>query len=466
MKISFSPCATGLFLTVAVSPAIQVSAQNQPKRPNIIFLLTDDHRFDALGAMGNKIIQTPNLDKLANEGVLFTNAYVTTSISCCSRASLFTGQYTSRHGIFDFSTPFTAENLQNTYPMQLRAAGYKIGMVGKYGVGVYASQPHELFDYWACDKGTQPNYELIDQYGYYQHHTDRVNRDVAQFLDNYAGREKPFCLSVSFKAPHVQDGDPRQFITHSRYDKYYQDVVIPQSELCDDKYWNMFPDFFKEPNEARNRWYLRFATPEMYQRSVKNYYRLITQVDDMVGDMMHQLKRLGVDKNTIIIFMGDNGFFLGEHGLAGKWFIYDASIRVPLFIYDPTAPADRRGKKVSSMVLNIDVAPTILSLAGLPAPKSMQGRNLMETLQPNVSNWRQDFFYEHPFQHPALPKSEGVVSDKYKYVIYYEQKPVYEEFFDLQNDPNEIRNLINDKKYKPIIDQYKKRYLQLKQEVK
>ena len=461
MHTSFLSRTNRLFLVLS---AIPIFAQSQPKRPNIIFLLTDDHRFDALGAMGNDIIQTPNLDKLANEGVLFTNAYVTTSISCSSRASLLTGQYTSRHGVKDFSTAFSAGNLQNTYPMQLRAAGYKIGFLGKYGVGAYENQPGKLFDYWACDKGTQPDYELTDIYGYYMHHTDRLNRDAAQFLDNFAGKDEPFCLSISFKAPHVQDGDPRQFITHPRYDKYYQDVTIPHPEICDNKYWDLLPDFFKESNEARNRWYLRFATPEMYQRSVKNYYRLITQVDDMVGDMMHQLKRLGVDKNTIIIFMGDNGFFLGEHGLAGKWYIYEESIRVPLFIYDPTAP-DKRGKKVSSIALNIDVAPTILSLAGISVPEVMQGRNLMETLQADRSTWRNDFFYEHPFQHPAIPKSEGVVSEKYKYVNYYEQKPVYEEFFDLQNDPHETCNLINDNRYKSIMDEYRKRYQELKQQI-
>jgi len=455
------------FKIIALSalPIVNVSAQDKPKRPNIIFLLTDDHRYDALGAMGNDIIQTPNLDKLANKGVLFRNAFVTTSISCSSRASLLTGQYTSRHGIDDFAKTFSAENLQQTYPMLLRKAGYKIGFLGKYGVGAYESQPGEMFDYWACDKGTQPDYELTDAYGYYMHHTDRINRDAAQFLDNFAGKDEPFCLSISLKAPHVQDNDPRQFITHPRYDKYYQDEIIPHPELCDDKYWDIFPSFFKENNEGRNRWKLRFATPEMYQRSVKNYYRLITQVDDMVGDLMHQLNRLGVDQNTIIVFMGDNGFFLGEHGLAGKWYIYEESVRVPLFIYDPTAPEVQRGKKVSAIALNIDIAPTLLTLAGVPVPSMMQGRNLMESLQADSPPWRSDFFYEHPFQHPNIPNSAGVVSCTYKYVVYYGQNPVYEEFFDLQSDPHETNNLINNDQYKPIINEYKLRFQQLKQEV-
>ncbi len=464
MQTPFSPAATGLFLALAAVPTLSISAQAKPKRPNIIFLLTDDQRFDALGAMGNNIIRTPNLDKLAGEGVLFTRTYVTTSISCSSRASLLTGQYASRHGVHDFATNVSAENLPYTYPMQLRAAGYKIGVVGKYGVGTEKNQPKEMFDYWACDEGVQPKYEMTDQYGYYMHHTDRINRDAAQFLDNYAGKEEPFYLSINFKAPHAQDGDPRQFITHPRYDNYYQDDVIPRPEICDEKYWDLFPAFFKEKNEGRNRWKLRFADPEMYQRSVKNYYRLITQVDDAVGDLMHQLKRLGADKNTIIIFMGDNGFFLGEHGLAGKWFIYEESIRVPLLVYDPTAPESERGKKVSSLALNIDVAPTILSLAGIPVPPVMQGRSLTETLRPGNPAWRNDFFYEHRFRHPAIPKSEGVVSERYKYVVYCEQKPAYEEFFDLQNDPHETRNLINDKKYKSVIAEYKDRYKQLKQQ--
>jgi len=462
MQASLACCIKRLFIFWVVIPFASVFSQNQSKRPNIIFLLTDDHRYDALGAMGNQLIQTPHLDKLANEGVLFTNAYVTTSISCSSRASLLTGQYTSRHGITDFSKTFSAENLQNTYPVLLREAGYATGFIGKYGVGEYASQPNDLFDYWACDQGTQPDYELTDTYGYYMHHTDRLNRDAAQFLDNYAGTNEPFCLSISFKAPHVQDGDPRQFITHPRYDKYYQDVTIPRPETGDDTFWDLLPPFFKERNEARNRWKVRFSTPELYQHNVKNYYRLITQVDDMTGDLMYQLKRLGIEQHTIIIFMGDNGFFLGEHGLAGKWYIYEESIRVPLFIYDPTAPATERGKKVSSLALNIDIAPTLLSLAGLPVPAGMQGQNLMKTLEADNASWRKDFFYEHPFQHPDIPKSEGVVSEEYKYVIYYEQNPVYEEFFDLKNDPHETRNLINDINCMPMIDEYKNRYLHYK----
>ena len=312
-------------------------AQDQEKRPNIIFILTDDHRYDALGVMGNPIIRTPNLDALARDGVLYTNAYVTTSISCSSRASILTGQYVSRHGVCDFVTDIAPDRFAETYPVLLREAGYKTGFVGKFGIGL-PNQPKDQFDYWACEPKHQPDYENKDRYGNYYHHTDGVSREIAGFLDNFAGKEEPFCLSVSFKAPHTQDGDPREFITHPRYDAYYADVEIPEPAVGGDEYWNLFPEFFREPSEARNRWRSRFETPEKYQHNVKNYYRLITQVDDVIGDMVHQLERLGIDDNTVIIFMGDNGMLLGEHGLAGKWFIYEESVRVPMFIYDPRAP--------------------------------------------------------------------------------------------------------------------------------
>lgn len=441
-------------------------APDQEKRPNIIFILTDDHRYDALGVMGNPIIRTPNLDALARDGVLYTNAYVTTSISCSSRASILTGQYVSRHGVCDFVTDIAPDRFAETYPVLLREAGYKTGFVGKFGIGL-PNQPKDQFDYWACEPKHQPDYENKDRYGTYYHHTDGVSREIAGFLDNFAGKEEPFCLSVSFKAPHTQDGDPREFITHPRYDAYYADVEIPEPAVGSDEYWNLFPEFFREPSEARNRWRSRFETPEKYQHNVKNYYRLITQVDDVIGDMLHQLERLGIDDNTVIIFMGDNGMFLGEHGLAGKWFIYEESVRVPMFIYDPRAPRSQRGIRESHMALNIDIAPTILALAGISAPEGMQGRNL-SALQDKEAreSWRHDFYYEHRLPHPAIPQSEGVVSPDYKYVVYFTQQPAYEELYDMRRDPHEVHNLVSDPAYADVLAAYRTRCEELKREAR
>jgi arylsulfatase A-like enzyme len=425
-------------------------------RPNIIVIVTDDHRFDALGAMRNRIIRTPNLDALAHNGILFTNAYVTSSVSCCSRASILTGQYVSRHGINDFDAEIPPEAYENTYPMQLKSSGYKVGFIGKYGNGL-ENQPKDKYDYWACEKKYQPDYENKDIYGNFEHHTDLVSRQIAQFLDNFGNRTEPFCLSVSFKAPHIQDNDQRQFIPHERYSRYYEDVTIPVPLTAGNKYWEMFPLSFREKSEARKRWNLEFNTPDNYQKSVKNYYRLITQVDDVVGDMLNQLRRLGIEKNTIILFMGDNGFFLGEHGLSGKWFIYEESIRIPLLLYNPSLPKVERGTIVSRIALNIDVAPTILALAGLKAPACMQGKNLIEALK-SGNPWRTDFYYEHRLASGGtIPESEGVVSLEYKYVSYYKANPPYEEFFDLKKDPHEIQNKISDPGYLALVLQYRNR---------
>ncbi len=434
------------------------------EKPNIIFLLTDDQRWDAMGAMGNPIIQTPHLDKLARQGLMFKNAYVTTSICCVSRASILSGQYASRHKINDFTTSMSREALEQTYPLLLRKAGYKTGFIGKYGVGKPEDQPKGEYDFWACSDKGQPDYELRDKNGNYLHHTDKVNQDISSFLNQY-GNQEPFCLSVSFKAPHVQDKDPRQFIIQPRYKEYYKDVKIPVPETADPKYWQSFPDFFRtDENIARERWKLRFDTPEKYQESVKNYYRLITGVDDVVGKMIKKLEDMGLADNTIIMFMGDNGFYLGEHGLAGKWYGHEESIRVPLIIYDPRQREALKEVKPQQIVLNIDIAPTILSFAGIAAPQAIQGEDLMR-ITSNETQEREDFFYEHTFMgSPKIPKVEGVVRKDIKYMKFIEHD--YEELYDLKHDPQEKQNLAYDPAYQLEISRMRDRYQELKNKVK
>ena len=437
--------------------AVSLFAQQQ--RPNIIFLLTDDHRWDAMGAMGNKIIQTPNLDKLAGKGLLFQNAYVTTSICCVSRASILTGQYESRHKVNDFTTDLTKEQVANTYPILLKGAGYKIGFINKYGVG-QKQQPKELYDYWTATTKLQPDYEMKDASGRFIHNTDSVDHSIQQFLDSF-GKGGPFCLSVGFKAPHEQDGTPPRFIVQERFKNLYNNVNIPEPLTADPKYWASFPDFFRtDQNIGRERWKPLFSTPELYQETVKNYYRLITGVDEVMGHLMNKLQALGIAGNTIIIFMGDNGFYLGEHGLEGKWFGHEESIRVPLIVYDPQLPKNMKGSKPVQMALNVDVAPTILSAAGVPVPGGMQGINLLAVLQKKAPG-REDFFYEHTYQKsPKLPQVEGVVTGRFKYMKFIEHG--YEELYDVKADPHETTNLAAVPKYKQQLAALRKRYEELK----
>lgn len=410
-------------------------------RPNIIFLLTDDHRWNAVGFMNNSIIHTPNLDKLAQKGAVFENAYATSSICCVSRASILTGQHLAKHKIGNFDTDLSQTQLEYSYPIVCKSAGYQIGFIGKYGVGLH--HPDTAFDYWECPPTYQPDYETFDKDGKPVHHTDLVSGQIKEAITQFSAVDKPFCLSVSFKAPHCQDGDPRQFLYHPRYESLYKEDVIPKSKTTAPEYWEYFPDDFKQKNEARYRWTLRFDTDEKYQQMVKAYYRLITQVDDVVGEMVEELKKHGLDRNTIIIFMGDNGFFLGEHGLAGKWFAYEESIRVPLMIYDPRNPV---GRRIRNMALNIDLSPTILEYAGAPIPPVIQGKPLQNLIRGKTKNWRTSFYYQFAFP-PYKQKCEALVTENYKYIIYPKLNPVFEELYSVKKDPLETKNLVNDKKF-------------------
>jgi len=439
------------------------------RRPNILFLLTDDQRWDTLGCAGNAIVRTPHLDAMAAAGVRFTHAFVTTSICCSSRASIFAGQYSRRHGIHDFATPFSDAAWADTYPAQLKQAGYRLGLIGKYGVGADRDFHKGTFDYWKGIPG-QPVYEQTDERGNYKHLTQLLGEQAIEFLQG--GDDRPFCLSISFKAPHVQDSDPRQFIYDPIYKDLYRDVAIPVPQTASPEHLAALPAFLRDDaTTARARWKMRFDTPAKFQESVKGYYRLITGVDTVVGRIRAELARLGQADNTVIVFTGDNGFFLGEHGLAGKWYGYEESIRVPLLVYDPRLPASHRGHVASQIALNIDIAPTILSLAGVEAPSAMQGVDLSSLLGGRAGLGRSDFFYEHLFvNRPGgkgpnlIPQSEGVVSLRYKYLRYIEQEPAFEQLFDLESDPREHRNLAAEPDRQGLLNAMRARWQELRAE--
>jgi len=426
------------------------------RQPNIIFLLTDDHRADAMGCAGNSIIQTPNMDDLAANGVRFTNAFVTTSICASSRASIFSGQWTRRHGIIDFRTHFSEEALAQTYPMLLSQAGYRTGFIGKYGVGPKRDLPIDKYDYWKGFPG-QGRYENKDENGNYKHLTQIMGEQATEFLQG-CSEDQPFCLSVSFKAPHVQDSDPRQFIYDRAYSDLYKNDAIPTPETAHPRYFDALPEFLRN-SEARRRWEKRFPNNEKFQESVRSYYRLITGVDVVIGKIRDRLKQLSLDDNTVIILIGDNGFYLGDYGLAGKWFTHELSIRVPLLVYDPRANSKHRNITLDQMALNVDIAPTILELAHLKAPRQMQGRSLVPLLKGRKPRWRTEFFYEHPFVHKTIAKSEALRTKRFKYARYIDYD--YEELYDLQNDPAETINLATDEKYQKTLTTLRRRCNQL-----
>lgn len=268
---------------------------------------------------------------------------------------------------------------------------------------------------------------------------------------------------VSFKAPHCQDEmrtrNGEEFPPDPRDESLYTDVVFPLPETRDDIYYYSAPEAFRHSassgmeNEGRIRWNYRFADDEMFQKTVSNYYRLISGVDREIGLMMEELRKEGLDDNTVILLMGDNGFYLAEHGLAGKWFTHEESVRLPFFIYAPRLPASKRGLVLKDIALNIDVAPTLLSMAGIPIPEQIQGCDLNRVINGNADGWRDSFYYEHTYNKGVyLPCSEAVIGGRYKMTRYFAEKSMWYELYDLETDPYEKDNLSQKQEYAPILE--------------
>lgn len=420
------------------------------KRPNIIFILTDDQRWDAFGAAGNAIIHTPNMDRLANEGVYFKNAFATTPICAASRASLLTAMYERTHGFTFQQGDLKDQYVQEAFPNHLRNAGYYTGFFGK--LGVFFDNAQSLFD--EADIYDRDD-RLADRRGYYYktiggdsvHLTTYSSHQAQNFIRNVPA-DQPFYLSVHFSAPHAHDPTPEQYYWDEKFDELYDGDVIPNALISEDRYFNILP---KEVQKGfnRTRWAWRFDTRADYQNSMKGYYRMISQVDHEIGNIMHVLKDSGLAENTVIVFASDNGYFLGDRQLADKWLMYDTSIRIPLIVYDPRHP----GKEVSSMVLNIDIPSTVLSLAGIPIPDSYQGIALDDYyISERKAMPRRAILIEHLWQKEEIPSSEGIRTDRWKY-FRYRFIDAAEELYDLENDPLETRNLAADPTYKAVLDQ-------------
>jgi len=436
--------ALALTLGLLCSTARAGESAGAPRRPNILFFLTDDQPQVCVRAMGNAHIRTPNLDRLAAEGVLFANAFVTTSICCSNRASILSGQHMRRHGIEDFATPLSAEAFARTYPVLLRKAGYRTGFLGKFAVGSasaelrHLSLPEEQFDFWYGFPQGIDFRQVVD--GQPRYLTDLMTEKAIEFLRNHPA-DQPFCLTVALKEPH---GPWNYFDPDVPND--YEHAVIPPPATFTQQSYDALPDFLQASLGGRGgpRW---LANPEVYQERTRTFYRLITRADLAVGQIMEAVGELGFDGNTVVIFTSDNGEMQGAHGLAGKWLMYEESIRVPLIIRDPRLPSQLRGRRCRETALGIDLAPTMLALAGVPAPKAMQGRDLGPLLRGEPVDWRDDWYYEHTYAHPPqhpIPRTEGVRTEQWKYTRYTDFDPPYEQLFDLAADPGEEANLAGD----------------------
>ena len=429
---------------------INAQQKTASEKPNIIFILTDDQRFDAIGYVGNKFVQTPEMDELATSGTYFNTAIVTTPICAASRTSLLTGLYERSHN-FNFQTGNVRdEYMDNSYPRLLKDSGYYTGFYGKYGTR-YNHLDKQFDEYESYDR----NNRFKDRRGYYYktlgkdtvHLTRYTGQKALDFLDKNASGDKPFCLSLSFSAPHAHDGAPKQYFWQEPLDAMLEETTIPDPELGDEKYFLAQPKIVRD-GFNRLRWTWRYDTPEKYQHSLKGYYRMISGIDLEIKKIRQKLKEKGQDKNTVIIVMGDNGYFLGERQFAGKWLMYDNSIRVPLIVFDPRV---KQHQDIDDMVLNIDVPQTILDLAGIQAPKTWQGKSLMPLVkQEKKSIERDTVLIEHIWDFSKIPPSEGVRTKNWKYFRYVNDKTI-EELYNLEKDPQEIKNLVGKRKYRKVL---------------
>ena len=429
-----------LFLKAAASASLLAA---QSDRPNILFIQTDDQRIDDLGCYGNSSIQTPHIDQFAKEGVRFLNHFVTTSICCCSRASILTGQYMRRHGVQDFATPLSAAQFAETYPVILRQNGYRTAFVGKYAIGSPAGTtkdlalPAQQFDYWLGFPQSIDFKQTVD--GKLRHLTPYMTEKAIDFLDSTPASQ-PFCLSLNFKEPH----GPFNYFDPDHPNAYETATPKPPATYTKTEF-EALPAFLRTSlsGNKSGEWP---ANPEKkFLDDVRICFRLVSGVDAAVGRVMAALRRLNRDANTVVIFTSDNGSLRGAHGLWGKWFPYEESIRVPLIIRDPRMPAASRGATRDQMTLNIDIAPTILGIAGLPPAKRMQGQGLAPILKDPRLAGRDEWFYEHTYNTDPprlpIPPSEAVRTRQWKYTRYTKETPVFEQLFDLKKDPAESHNL-------------------------
>jgi arylsulfatase A-like enzyme len=438
------------------------------RRPNIVFLLTDDQSYMSLGCMGNAQVKTPQMDRLGSEGVIFAAHYDTTSICMASRATIMTGMYEYKTGC-NFTRGSLARALWNqSYPVLLRKAGYFTGFAGKFGFAVTDTpdqsnnwhrddgMPADSFDVWRGWPGqgkyqTGKNKSMRAYADEYPHVTRAVGAASRDFIKAAARQERPFCLSVSFKAPHLPNSpDPK-------YDDVYEHTQ-----------WDQPPNYDEAgaahlPVQAKSgRQYLTIAgyRPSSYQSNMRKYHQLIYGVDQAVGVIRQALDEHGVADNTVIILTSDNGYNCGAHRFGGKVLPYEEGSRAPLIIYDPRIEASDRPKRCQAVTGNIDMMPTIMDFAGLPIPARVDGKSLRPLLRNPKGRLREAMAILNVWGN--VPTHEmAVVSERYKYIHWFyagEGMQAAEELYDRQADPCEMTNLADNPEMQSVLEKMRLRY--------
>jgi arylsulfatase A-like enzyme len=452
-----------LFAAAAVvGIAISLSAAEQ--RPNVVFILTDDQRWDTISLNERSQIKTPNIDRLGNEGAYFRNAFCTTSLCSPSRASILSGLYGHSHGVLNNFTEYP--NNLPSFPRALQSAGYTTGYIGKYHMGEENDEKRPGFDYFVTHKGQgkywdtefNVNGERQVLKGYYTH----VVTDLAEkWIRRMARGDKPFLLMLGHKAPHSF------YFPELKYEHTFDNVDIqyPASafKLADKPKWfldrldtwhGIYGPLFEYRKQFPDR---RPEAVKDFAAMTRAYWGTILSVDDSVGRLYDTLKEIGQLDNTLIIFTADNGLLNGEHGMVDKRTMHEPSIRVPLVVRYPAVTQARsasegspqRPRVVDQQVLTIDFAPSILHICGVAPLPTVHGASWKKLAQGDAAGWRTSWFYEYNYekQFPYTPNVRGVRTDRYKYIHYPHGDGGPDrhlaELYDIKSDPDETTNLIS-----------------------
>lgn len=421
--------ASAVTAAVALPSATRAAAVQRPaERPNVLFVLMDDMRWDLMGCAGHPVIKTPALDRLAREGARFSNAFVSLSLCSPSRASYLTGLYAQVHGVFSNRTPLDFSRV-TTFPQYFQRAGYRTAMFGKWHMGV-DMEPKPGFDHWACFQGQgtyfDPKLNINGEVTSLTGFTDDVTSGLAAEWMTKAD-ERPFLAVVGFKSCHSPFEPPPRTATR------YEGVTMPRPPSFDRPLPDQ-PQWIQKFDDAGHTPYSRIPFDELTLR----FARLVTAADDNVGRMMAALESAGQLDRTLVIFASDNGFLLHEHGLYDKRAMYEESIRVPLLMRHPKLV--KRGV-VDDLTLNIDLAPTLLDIIGADGAAQMQGTSLLPAMQGRRRRKRSIFFYQYDRETPySTPSLMGVRTPEWKLVRYQEEGQRHE-LYNIKKDPFEMRNL-------------------------
>ena len=428
------------------------------KQPNIIFLLSDDQSTYSVGCYGNKDVKTPQMDKLGADGMIFDRHYDTTAICMASRANILTGMYEYKTGTNFFHGDMKPEVWAKSYPVLMREAGYFSAFAGKFGLEVESKGLCEGdFDMWGgaakqTSYQTSKNPSMAKYAKKFPHSTLSYGAFGRDAIREAVKLDKPLCLSISFKAPH------RPTTADPKFDSIYEGKKFTKPAN-----YGRASGEGRAPQSKKGRQYENFSEwgyDNNYDEVMRTYHQQIYAIDVAVGMIREELEAQGIADDTVIIYTSDNGFICGSHGYASKVLPMEEASRVPLMIYDPRIKTSGKGFRTQALTGNIDFAPTILELAGLPIPKNMDGKSLLTTLNDPKKGGHEQLTLMNTFgEDPTTVMS--VVDGRYKYTYWWygdDNMEPMEELYDLEKDPSEMVNLASNPEQRPVLEMMRKKY--------